>query len=429
MNFEIPPRDYGNKWKLLEPLKKAELINHFVDQIELNQEKFQSIQWEEMSKPPSLALGELKSAVRFGRFVANLLSEPLTYEVESITPGKRMLVSRVPYGTMLAITSFNTPLPNYMWKVAPALAAGNQVKLKPSPHTQKSAEYFVDLWRLSNPDFANVLEFIVCSNEETLEMLDNVDGVSFTGSTAVGRLILQKASERNLPVIAELGGSNPFLVMKSADVCEAARAAVISSFSNGGQRCAAGTRFYVHFEVYDSFISAFDRFTREWVAEPMDSSSFAPLCPPERSSDFWADIEKLQSLATNVTRFEIPAWASGVAGSVPPFIFEFDFIPELYSELFAPVALVQKVKSFDEAISLANTSEYGLTAAVWSTSDEECRVAAQEIKAGLLNFNGPTVGAEPTVPFGGFGASGNGTRETGRECILQYSTSRVVTWV
>jgi aldehyde dehydrogenase (NAD+) len=417
-----------HKWRHLDPESRSTLIEKFADQIELNRAEFLAIQWAEMSKPPSLASGELNSAVKFGRYVAQLLREPQSYEVMSATPGKVMRVGRSPFGTLLAITSFNTPLPNYMWKVAPALAAGNIVKLKPSPFSVESARLFVELWNLSNPGFESILELIVCSDDKVSEMLESVDAVSFTGSTKVGRIIMQKAATKNLPVIAELGGSNPFVVMASADITEAAKAAVISAFSNGGQRCAAGTRFYIHDQIYNDFISAFVKETKEWLKQPLDVSGFAPLCPAGRVENFSKEIEKIIDSATKIWKFETPDWASSVEGSVAPIIIEFDSLPDPDLELFAPVALVQRIENMDEAIENANASIYGLTAAFWSTSKVECATAAEMLKAGLLNINGPTIGAEPTIPFGGFGASGNGTRETGPDCISQYSASRVVTW-
>jgi aldehyde dehydrogenase (NAD+) len=253
----------------------------------------------------------------------------------------------------------------------------------------------------------------------------DVDLVSFTGSCGVGRDIQRVAGARLAKVSLELGGKNPLIVCDDADLPTAARAAVLSAFSNAGQRCAAGSRIIVFDAVHDEFSDLLLEATAALKIGSGDDDDVGPVLN-ERQLDRMLDAltaavgggAKLLAGGRRVTAPPLadgyylePTVVSGVGGDDPIST----------TELFGPVACLYRVADFDAALDLANASPYGLTASIHSASIHRAMEFAQRIQAGMAVVNGPTYGSEPHMPFGGFKQSGNGSREAGTEALDVFS--------
>jgi aldehyde dehydrogenase (NAD+) len=250
--------------------------------------------------------------------------------------------------------------------------------------------------------------------------------VSFTGSTAVGRMIARIAGERLAKVCLELGGKNPLVVCDDADLDKAAEAASLSAFSNAGQRCAAGSRLIVFDVVYERFRELLVERTLAQKVGPTDDDDFGPVINEEQLGHMLAAVERAKAAGATVLAggerldrpgfYVAPTIVEGVASD-----------GELScTELFGPITTLHRVRDFEEALAVANASPYGLTAAVWTSSIHRGQEFVRRVVAGGVQVNGPTYGFEPHVPFGGQRDSGTGWREPGTEALDVYSDWKTV---
>jgi aldehyde dehydrogenase (NAD+) len=326
------------------------------------------------------------------------------------------------------IIAANTPLPNVAWKVFPALLCGNGAVLKASEDAPQSAVAFARLAAEAGvpPGVFNVVHGYGDEAGQPLVEDPRVAVVSFTGSTAVGRMIARVAGERLAKVCLELGGKNPLVVCDDADVNKAAEAAALSAFSNAGQRCAAGSRLIVFESVYDEFRSRLIELTEAQKVGSDDEHDFGPVINERQLENMLGAVERAREAgATVVTGGErldrpgfymAPTIVEGVAAE-----------SEIScTELFGPITTLHRVSSFEEAVATANASPYGLTAAIWTQSIHRGQEFVRRVVAGGVQVNGPTYGFEPHVPFGGEKDSGTGWREPGTEALDVYSDWKTV---
>jgi acyl-CoA reductase-like NAD-dependent aldehyde dehydrogenase len=321
---------------------------------------------------------------------------------------------RRPVGVVGLIVSFNTPLPNYAWKVFPAVLCGNTAVLKPSEHTPASAAFF---GRLCNeilpPGVVNVVQGLGDEAGPPLVESPQVDLVSFTGSAATGRWIQEVAGRRLAKVCLELGGKNALVVCDDADLDRAVEWSLASAFSNAGQRCAAASRLVVFDSVYDEFRNRF--------VERAQGYETGPLISEESLQRILAVLEGAQVL-TGGERLDQPGWwlAPTVVEDVPA-------DAELScTELFGPVTILYRVRDLDEALDVVNDSPYGLTSAIHTASIHRAMRFADTVQAGVVVVNGGTHGSEPHMGFGGVKQSGTGWREAGVEALDVYSEWKYV---
>jgi aldehyde dehydrogenase (NAD+) len=254
--------------------------------------------------------------------------------------------------------------------------------------------------------------------------------VSFTGSTAVGRMIARVAGERLAKVCLELGGKNPLVVCDDADLNRAAEAAALSAFSNAGQRCASGSRLIVFEGVYDDFVSRLLERTAEQRVGPGDEHDFGPVINERQLEAMLAAIERARKAGATIL-----AGGERVTGEgrdngfymAPTLVENASLESEIAcTELFGPIATLHRVGDFEEAVAAANASPYGLTAAIWTASVHRGQEFVTRVQSGVASVNGPTYGSEPHMPFGGVKDSGTGWREAGTEAIDVYSDLKTV---
>jgi aldehyde dehydrogenase (NAD+) len=257
--------------------------------------------------------------------------------------------------------------------------------------------------------------------------------ISFTGSTQVGRWIAEVAGRRLARVSLELGGKNPFVVCDDADLDQAVHWASLSAFSNAGQRCAAGSRILVFNNIYDAFRGKLVAKTQSLKLGINANCDLGPVVNKKQQKNILTAIETAKAQGGRVlcggAAPTSPELASGYY--IQPTIIEgLQQSAELScKELFGPVVTLQPVNNLAEALELANSTDYGLTAAIHTCNVDRAMWFAQRVKAGVANINLGTFGSEPHMPFGGFGASGNGTREPGVEALDVYSELKNISFL
>ncbi len=383
---------------------------------------------QETGKSTGLAEAEFQAAVSFALLTANACLGEVGAQLRSAQTRKSVTLGRVPLGDAILISSYNTPLPNLLWKLAPSYLAGNKSLVCPSPHvfesTKRALECFYE-GGVSDSDVAftngdpSLAEFAT--------KVDSVRLVSFTGSNSVGKQISRNCADNHPKLILEMGGTNPLVILPSANISKAAEAVAQSAISNGGQRCAAGTIVLAH--------SAIVKELRDELILKLESHPFASQLADQNTpliSDFARNkhdlfIESQRQAGATVSLFP----AAAKSGSTTPALVENikDMLQVCSEELFSPVIRFMEVKTTQEAIHYANSLPLRLTAAVWTNNLSDLKVAEENLEFGLINFNGPTFGSEPNFPFGGMGRSGNGTRDAGFGALEEYSQTRIWTMV
>jgi aldehyde dehydrogenase (NAD+) len=251
----------------------------------------------------------------------------------------------------------------------------------------------------------------------------DVDVISFTGSTRVGREIAETAGRQLKKVSLELGGKNALIVCDDADLENAVRWSCLSAYSNAGQRCAAASRIIVFDKVYDAFVEKFVAATRALKLGVADDCDLGPVISRRQLDNMIAAVERAKAAGAKVLTGGGRATDAGAGFYMQPTILEgVDPGSELAGlELFGPVPTLYRVAGFDEAIALANASPYGLTAAIHTRDVDRALVFAERTRTGVAVINAGAHGSEPHMPFGGLKASGNGTREPGTEALDVYS--------
>lgn len=413
-------------WAARTVVERGLILRRVAQALESHADELVELVVQETGKPRRDAVGELGGAVEMGYFVAGEGRRFYGRTTTSGVPNKSVSLVRSPIGVAGLIVAANTPLPNYAWKVFPALLCGNAAVLKPSEHTPLSATRFVQIGHEAGVP-AGVLQLVHGHGAVAGAALADadVDLLSFTGSAAVGRRIAASTGARLVKTCLELGGKNPLVVCDDADLDRAAQAAVLSAFSNAGQRCAAGSRLIVMGSVYDAFK---DRLLERTAALKVGSDDDCDLGPvvSERQLSFMLEaVDQARAAGVTVLAGGRRLTDDGLADGcyLAPTLLEEpgEGVAAGREELFGPVSALFRVSSFAEALDRADDSPYGLTAAVWTRSVDRAQVFVDRVKAGMVVVNGPTYGSEPHMPFGGFKQSGNGFREAGIEALDVYS--------
>jgi alpha-ketoglutaric semialdehyde dehydrogenase len=415
-------------WAARPVEERGRILRRLAQLLERDRDSVAAVVAEETGKSPKDARGETDGAIELGYFMAGEGRRFYGKTIPSATPHRQAMTVRQPLGVAGLIIAANTPIANVAWKVFPALLCGNGAVLKASEDSPETALLFARLAAEAGLP-AGVLNVVHGFGNEAGQPLvedERVSLVSFTGSTAVGRMIARVAGERLAKICLELGGKNPLVVCDDANLEQAARAAVLSAFSNAGQRCAAGSRLVVFDAVYERFRELLVAKAAEQRVGSGDEHDFGPVINERQLENMLGAVERARAAgATVVTGGErlpqpgfyvAPTIVEGVAADA-----------ELScTELFGPIATLHRVAGFDEALAVANASPYGLTAAIWTDSIHRGQAFAQRVVAGGVQVNGPTYGFEPHVPFGGVRNSGTGWREPGTEALDVYSDWKTV---
>ena len=414
-------------WAEVTPVQRGDILHDITLAMRKNREEIATIVAAETGMSFNAALGETGGAIAQGEFTAGEGRRFYGRTTTSAMANKYAMIVRQPLGVAGLIIAANTPIANVAWKVFPALVCGNAAVLKAAEDTPATAWYFGKIAHEAGLP-AGVLNIIQGYGQEAggpLVADPDVDVVSFTGSTAVGRQVASIAGERLAKVSLELGGKNPLVVCDDADLAAAAKWTLLSAFSNAGQRCAAASRIIIFDSVYDQFRDLLLDGTRKLTLGPTDDDDLGPVINEKQLNNMLAAIEQSRkegaTVLTGGTRLMDDAHAGGFY-MAPTLIENVDPRSRISAtELFGPIACLYRVSDFAEALQMANDSPYGLTACIHTRSIHRATEFSQKVQAGMAVVNAGTYGSEPHMPFGGLKQSGNGWREPGTEALDVYS--------
>ncbi len=355
--------------------------------------------------------------------------QPYGQLVPTVQQERLSMIRRVPVGVIGVITPWNSPSVLGMRVVAPALALGNAIVLKPDPQTPVcGGAMFAAIFREAG--LPEGLLQVVIGDAETGQALvtdENINMVSFTGSTEVGRIVGAQAGGLLKKVSLELGGNNPLIVLDDADLPAAASAGAYASFQFQGQVCFATGRHIVHKSVADEYVDLLAQKARRLsTGDPYrEDVDLGPIVNEKQVQRVHDIVER--TLQTGGARLVEGGTYDGLFYR-PTVLTDVKLdAPAWTDEIFGPVAPVVTFTSDDEAIELANASEYGLAAGVYSRSISRGLSVANRIRAGMLHVNDQTVNDEATIPFGGMGNSGNGSRFGGEANLEAFTQFQWVT--
>ncbi|MBM2854388.1 MAG: aldehyde dehydrogenase PuuC [Steroidobacteraceae bacterium] len=418
-------------WSRIAPRQRMEILYRFAALVDQHAESLAVLETLDMGKPIADVIGgDLPAVVETIRFMAECIDK-VDGAVTSTESGVMHLVLREPYGVVGAISPWNYPLLMATWKIAPALAAGNTVVLKPAEQAPMSclrlAELFVEAG--GPPGVFNVVNGLGEEAGRALALHDDVRKITFTGSTAVGKLILQYAGQSNMKQVAlECGGKTPQVFMADvADFDRAVTAAYRGIFSNMGEVCNAGSRLLVDRSIKDRFIERFIELGRDAFApgDPLDpATNMGPLVTREDQKRVLGMIDKGRKEGAKLE----------FGGGAPDGLKDGAYVnPTLFTgvkndmtiarqEIFGPVASVIEFDGVDEAIAIANDTVYGLAAGVWTRDLDTAFRLVRGIEAGIIWINSFDEG-DMTQPFGGYKQSGN-ARDKCLDSFKSYSQTK-----
>jgi alpha-ketoglutaric semialdehyde dehydrogenase len=418
-------------WAATAAPARGELLHALAQALLDRSEDVADVVARETGKRPSEARGEVQGAVTLGRFFAGEGLRLYGRTTTSHVATKQVLSVREPVGVAALLGAANTPAANIAWKLFPALIAGNAVVLKAAETAPATAWCFGVIAReVGLPDgVVNVVQ----GERDTGRALvahPDIDLVSFTGSTAAAPEIARVCAERLCRVSLELGGKNPLVVCDDADLDHAVHWALLSAFSNAGQRCAAGSRLIVTEGIHDAFVAALLEWTAQLRVGPTDDDDLGPVITEAALAGILAAVERAAAEGQEVLigghRLLGPAHRDGSYLAPTVLSMRDAAHPLTDDELFGPVTQIYRARDYPHALELANASRYGLTAAIHTRDYATAMHFLHNVSTGMAVVNGGTYGSEPHLPFGGRRDSGNGTREPGTEALDVYTNLKTM---
>lgn len=386
----------------------------------------------ETGKSRAEALGETQAAIEMGFFVAGEGRRFYGKTTTATMAHRSVMTQRMPLGIAGLIIASNTPIANVAWKAFPAMLCGNPSIMKPSEDTPATAWIFGEICKQAGlpPGVFNVVQGLGAEAGAPLVESPAVDIVSFTGSCQTGTIIQTEAGRRLAKVCMELGGKNALVVCDDADLDNAERWVLASSFSNAGQRCAAASRIILFDAIYEKFRDRLVTATRALKLGPTDDAFLGPVINEAHLDGMLAAVRQAEEQGARVLvggrRLSDPEHAAGyyMAPTILENVAADDAIAQ--HELFGPITILFRVRDFDQALALANNSAYGLTSAIHTSSLHRAMQYTDKVQAGVVVVNGGTHGSEPHMGFGGVKNSGTGWREAGLEALDVYTDWKYV---
>lgn len=399
----------GRRWAALPYVERAGVIERAAHLLHQHRDEVRAWLQREAGKVRAAADLELSLAEEELHESAALVTRPWAHLLQTTVPGRTSMARRVPMGVVAVIAPWNFPLNLAMRSVAPALACGNAVVLKPASETVVCCGVVIARLFEEAGLPPGVLHMLPGKGSElgtTFADDPHVDMISFTGSTPVGKRLSEAAGRNLVRMVAELGGNNPFLVLEDADVELAAAAGAYGTFTHQGQICMAIGRHLVAEPLAERYTAALAARADEMtVGDPMADADLGPIINDDQLAhirglvdDSVAAGARVRAGGTNEGRFLRPT----VLDRVQPGMRVYD------DEIFGPVAAVTTFRSDDEAVALANATAYGLVAGVHAGSLERAKAVGDRLHAGMVHCNDQTVNDEVPAPFGGRGDSGTG---------------------
>ncbi|ALJ11825.1 aldehyde dehydrogenase [Sphingopyxis macrogoltabida] len=410
-------------WKALGWEGRRELLVKAAKAIEPHLDQFAALFVAEQGRPTALAKGEVQMGAWWLKSVAR---QDLPNEVVEDSDTRQVIVKHEPLGVVAAIVPWNFPFLLAMWKIAPALLAGNTMVLKPSPYTPLCSLKLAELWR----DILPAGVYNVISGDDALGPLMTAHPgfakISFTGSTATGKRVMEAASRDLKRITLELGGNDAAIVLPDVDVAEVAPKLFFGSFYNTAQVCIATKRMYIHDDIYDEMLAAFHRLAKEAVVG--DGAQQGVQYGPVQNR---AQYDRVRGLidgarAEGLSLLQGANVPEGDGYFIP--ITLVDNPPEdaavVTEEAFGPVLPLLRFSSIEDVVERANNCDYGLAGAVWSKDIDAAVALADRIETGTVWINDNFQNG-PHIPFAGAKQSGFGV-ENGAEGLREFTFPKVI---
>lgn len=414
------------RWGHMDFGQRARFMRRAADVMETERQSLARIATLEMGKPLRAAVQEIEKSVRCCRYYAEnacsfLADEPIPTETT------RTFVCYQPLGVVLAIMPWNFPFWQVFRFAAPALMAGNVALLKHASNVPQCAVALEDIFRRADFPEGVFQSLLIGSDRVTQLIADSrITAITLTGSVGAGSRVAETAGRHIKKTVLELGGSDAYLVMPSADLDSAIATAVQARMINNAQSCIAAKRFIIHEAIYPEFERRFvERMAGLKLGDPLDETTdVGPLATGDVRKTVEEQVRRTVQMGARVLlggerlKGKGNFYSPTVLADIPK------QSPARREEIFGPVAPLFRVNGIEEAIALANDSSFGLACSCWTDNQRERELVVQEIEAGTVFING-MVASDPRVPFGGVKQSGYG-RELGVHGIREFVNTKTV---
>jgi len=422
------------KWRLVPAPHRGDILRKVGDLMTARKEEIARRMTKEMGKVLLETRGDVQEGIDTAYYAATEGRRLFGHTVPSELPDKFNMALRMPIGVAGIITPWNFPMAIPTWKIFPALVCGNSVVFKPASDTPETATILVEI--LAEAGIPDGVINIVHGGGSTVGMAlvehPEIDLISFTGSTGVGKKISELAGKSLKRVSLELGGKNAQIVMEDANLELALDGVLWGAFGTTGQRCTATSRLILHEKIYDRFLSILVEGAKNLrVGDGLsDGSHVGPLVNEGQRSI----VEEYVKIATDEGAKVLFGGNKLAGGEYAKGWFHeptilVDVTPTMRvarEEIFGPVLSVLKISSVKEAIDVSNNTKYGLSSSMYTQDIGYAYTAIRDIEAGITYINSPTIGAEAHMPFGGVKETGNGHREGGWTVFEFYSEWKTV---
>lgn len=412
-------------WQARGPLPRAELLDRIARRIEADAEEIGRMLAREEGKILAEAVAEVRRAAQVFRFFGGEALRIAGEALASVRPGVDIEVTREPVGVVGLITPWNFPAAIPAWKIAPALAFGNAVVLKPAELVPGTAHLLARIIHEEGcpPGIFNLV--MGPGSVVGRAMVDHplIPAISFTGSVATGGAIARSAPMKKLQL--EMGGKNPMVVLDDADLDIAVTACLNGAFFSTGQRCTASSRLIVQSGIHDAFVARLTEAAMALrVGAALDPSS--QIGPVVSAAQLQGNLDYVALAAAEGCEVaggeRLNGPTEGFFQRPALFLGARNDMRVAREEIFGPCAAVIRVRDFDEALAVANDSSYGLSAGICTGSLKHARAFRHGARAGMVMVNLPTAGVDFHVPFGGTKGSSHGSREQGRQAVEFFTT-------
>lgn len=423
-----------DSWRKVPAPKKGEMIFRCARILESRKEALARAMTKEMGKVIKEARGDVQEAIDMAYLMAGEGRRLFGETTPSELPNKFAMTLRMPIGVCGLITPWNFPIAIPSWKVFPALICGNTIVFKPASDTPLLATLFVEaLTQGGIPK--GVVNLVHGTGDEVGKPIashPDIRLISFTGSSEVGRRIAETGGSQLKRVSLEMGGKNAQIVMDDADLDLAIEGALWGAFGTTGQRCTATSRLILHSKIAKRFIAELVRRAKALkIGNGLDEKvEVGPLINEKQREKVskYIEIGKKEGARLLLGGAPYKKGSCKYGTFFEPTIFT-DVRPQMriaQEEIFGPVVSVIEAKGLDDAISITNGTEYGLSSSIYTRDANKAFKAIRDIEAGITYINGPTIGAETHLPFGGVKNTGNGHREAGRAVLDIFSEWKTV---